>query len=114
MFFTVDFGTATITSVGYTQKKADGTDAVARTTTGVVSLGNGVYGVEVTPDASTVLIKWDTGGASPVYAPECILENKRIIDYLDAALSSRLAAAGYTAPPSASANADAVWAKTLP
>ncbi len=33
---------------------------------------------------------------------------------LDAAVSSRLASASYTVPPSASQNADAVWAKTLP
>lgn len=35
------------------------------------------------------------------------------LDYLDAAISSRLAAAGYTAPPSAADNADAVWGEAL-
>lgn len=34
---------------------------------------------------------------------------KLIKDYLDAAVSSRLASAGYTAPPSAASNAGAVW-----
>lgn len=36
------------------------------------------------------------------------------LDNLDATISSRLATSGYTAPPSAINNADAVWSKTLP
>lgn len=73
-FYAVDFGTlyAGLSTVGYTQKKADGTDAVARTTTGVVALGNGCYGVSVTPNAATVVLKWDTGGSPAVYAHESI------------------------------------------
>lgn len=38
---------------------------------------------------------------------------KRVVDYLDAAVSSRLSSAGYTAPPSAASNADAIWDEVL-
>lgn len=74
MFFLADFGAAYagLATVGYAQHKADGTAVVARTTTGVVALGNGSYGVEVTPNSLAAAIKWDTGGASPIYAHEAI------------------------------------------
>lgn len=38
---------------------------------------------------------------------------KLLFDNIDAAISSRLSTAGYTAPPTAAANADAVWDETL-
>lgn len=38
---------------------------------------------------------------------------KRIADNLDAVISSRLASASYTTPPTAAANADAVWDEAL-
>lgn len=74
MFLTADFGPsyAGLSTVGYVQHQADGTAVVARTTTGVVAIGNGCYGVSVTPNALTVSVKWDTGGASPIYAHEAI------------------------------------------
>lgn len=72
--YTVDFGSAQtgLATVGYEQKKADGSTAVARTTTGVVAFGNGVYGVTVTPDAQATVITWDTGTDTPLYASEDI------------------------------------------
>jgi len=62
--------TGLVGTVGYTQVKTDGTTAVARTTTGIVEIGNGAYGVTVTPDAATAIIKWDSGGGTPMYAFE--------------------------------------------
>lgn len=38
---------------------------------------------------------------------------KRIVDNLDATISSRLASASYTTPPTAAANADAVWEEAI-
>ncbi len=82
MFLSVNFGSlyAGLSTVGYAQKKADGTDAVARTTTGVTAMGNGVYGVTVTPNAATVLVMWDTGGSTPVYAAEDIGVNVQYVN----------------------------------
>lgn len=73
MFFSVAFPssmTGLVGTLGYTQIKADGTTAVARTTAGIVELGNGAYGVTVTPDATAAMIKWDSGGGSPMFAFE--------------------------------------------
>lgn len=69
----VDFGSAHagLGTVGYRLYKNDGTDSVARTTVGVVDLGNGAYGVasvNIPDDAAGV--QWDTGGGSPVFAIE--------------------------------------------
>jgi hypothetical protein len=72
----VDFGSAHagLATVGYRLYKNDGTDSVARTTTGVVDLsGTGSYGVaNVTVPDDAVGIEWDTGGGSPVYAIESL------------------------------------------
>lgn len=80
MWFSADFGAAFagIGTVGYTEYNRTGAVEVARTTAGVVEIGNGVYGVDVIPDTDTVEIQWDTGGASPVYATQEI-ENFAVI-----------------------------------
>ena len=74
-WFDVNFGSAYagLGTVGYRLYNASGGDAVARTTTGVVDLTNGSYGVAnvAVPDAA-VGIQWDTGGGSPVYTVEDI------------------------------------------
>lgn len=118
-FFMVDFGVAYagLATVGYTQYAVDGVTTIARTTTGVEDFGQGCYGVSVALDSLTAVIKWDTGGGSPVYSHQSILQDLLAQSYLDAAISTRLATAGYTAPPSATDNADAVllrnWASIL-
>lgn len=79
-----------IATVGYTLKKDDGTDSVARTTTGVVEEGGGVYGVanvNIPDDAYSVL--WDTGGGSPVYAAED-LEPMRLREAIDLVTQTNL------------------------
>ncbi len=74
-WFEVDFGSAYagIGTTGFRLYKNDNTDSVARTTSGVVDLGAGGYGVPAVnvPD-DAVGIEWDTGGGSPVYAREDI------------------------------------------
>ncbi|MGI9503262.1 MAG: hypothetical protein ACR2RE_09430 [Geminicoccaceae bacterium] len=76
MYLTADFGAANagIGTVGYTLKNAAGGDAVARTTTGVTDLGNGAYGVEVDLPPTAVAVKWDTGGGSPLFAHESLID----------------------------------------
>lgn len=104
-WFDVDFGSAHggLGTVGYRLYKNDGTDSVARTTTGVVDLsGNGSYGVAsvVVPDDAAG-IEWDTGGGTPVYAVEDIepyrkrsailADTAAMQPLVDAAISSRAA-----------------------
>jgi len=50
-----------LATVGYRQYNDVGGDAVARTTTGVVEIGNGAYGVVVVPDIDAEGFEWDTG-----------------------------------------------------
>ncbi len=50
-----------LATVGYRQYNDVGGDAVARTTTGVVEIGNGAYGVVVAPDIAAEGLEWDTG-----------------------------------------------------
>ena len=74
-WFEVSFGSSKsgIGTVGYRLYQDDGTDSVARTTSGVIEIGNGVYGVpNVSVPDDAVGIEWDTGGGSPVYAVEDI------------------------------------------
>lgn len=62
-----------LATVGYRLYRNDGTDSVARTTVGVVEIGNGAYGVptvNVPDDAAG--IEWDTGAAPVRYAIEDI------------------------------------------
>ena len=60
---------AGVGTVGYAILNADGTTAVARTTSGVVDLGAGFYGKAVSfADDFRGYAKWDTGTGSPLYA----------------------------------------------
>lgn len=71
MWFEVDFGAtkAGLATVGYRLYKDDGTDTVARTTTGVVEIAQGGYGVEISSVANDAVgIEWDTGEGTPIYA----------------------------------------------
>lgn len=84
-----------LATVGYQLVNADGTIALARTTSGVAErgAGTGSYGALVThPAAFTGEIRWDTGGASPVYASEDV--NPGRDEYADAATSTRSTYAG--------------------
>jgi hypothetical protein len=85
MWFDTDFGVnnAGIATVGYREVNNAGGDAVARTTTGVVDAGNGMYGVDVTPNANTVSLQWDTGTAFPIYAVESINQFTILDDKID-------------------------------
>ena len=74
-WFDVEFGNSQtgLATVGYRLYNASGGDSVARTTTGVVEVGNGAYGVpNVNVPDDAVGIQWDTGGGSPIYAVEDI------------------------------------------
>lgn len=60
-----------LATVGVTVLDPDGTTHTARTTADIFEIGGGIYGKEITfEDNWSGLIKWDTGGASPVYAVE--------------------------------------------
>ncbi len=85
MWFDTDFGVnnAGIATVGYREVNNVGGDAVARTTVGVVDAGNGQYGVDVTPNANTVSLQWDTGTAFPIYAVESINQFTILDDKVD-------------------------------
>lgn len=62
-----------IATVGYRLYDNTGGDAQARTTTNVVEIGNGAYGVEIASvPADTVGVEWDTGEGTPVWAHETI------------------------------------------
>lgn len=73
-WYDVNFGAnkSGLGTVGYREVNNVGGDAVARTTTGVVDAGDGMYGVDVVLNAATVSIQWDTGEAVPVFAVESI------------------------------------------
>jgi hypothetical protein len=74
-------------TVGYREVNNVGGDAVARTGTGVVDAGDGMYGVDVTLNAATVSLQWDTGEAVPVFAVEAINQLANLdakIDIIDA------------------------------
>jgi hypothetical protein len=58
-------------TIGVTLLNADGTTKTARTTTGIYEIDGGCYGKDITFDDDWYgIIKWDTGGGSPVYAVE--------------------------------------------
>lgn len=78
---------AGLATIGYRQYNATGGDAVARTTTGVVEIGNGAYGVEIITHVNAVGVQWDTGETTPAYANES-LSNGKILDYLEGELRS--------------------------
>lgn len=72
MWLDVDFGAGKdgLATVGYRQFNNSGSDAVARTTTGIEEIGHGAYGADVTIDAAAVGVQWDTGEVTPVRAIE--------------------------------------------
>ena len=69
--FYASFGSSktAVGTVGYEEVNGS-TTVVARTTTGVVEVGGGVYMVPVTLNSSTTGLLWDTGEGTPVYAFE--------------------------------------------
>ena len=88
-WYSANFGSnkAGLANVGYREYDNTGGDAVARTETGVIDAGNGMYGVDVTLNAATVGLQWDTGEAVPVFANEDINQLADIdgkIDIIDA------------------------------
>lgn len=75
VFLTASFGPsqAGLATVGYAIKTADGQTTQTRTTTGVVDLGAGTYGVEINlPDSNRYFVQWDTGGQAPRYASNTV------------------------------------------
>ena len=70
MLYLADFGPdyANLSTVGVTQLDSAGAVVVARSTAGVVPFGNGAYGADLTLDANTSVLQWDTG--SGVFAVE--------------------------------------------
>ena len=71
--------TGLVGTLGYTQIKADGTTAVARTTAGIVEMGNGAYGVTITPNSTAAIIQWDSGGGTPTYAVEDVTHRANVL-----------------------------------
>lgn len=68
LFLTAAFGQSQtgLSTVGYTVKNRAGEVVSPRSQSGVVELGNGVYGAEFSlADNAIFLVFWDTGTASP-------------------------------------------------
>lgn len=89
---TVSFGKskADLSTVGFTLLNPDGTVYQARITTGVYEIDGGTYGANISfPDDWNGVIKWDTGGSSPVYAVEEYIYTGEIIN-IDANLTDIL------------------------
>lgn len=58
-------------TIGVTILNSDGSTKTARATAGIYEIGGGCYGKNLTFDDDWYgIIKWDTGGGSPVYAVE--------------------------------------------
>lgn len=74
--FNASFGSSLtgLGTVGYVQVGAAGAVIVARTTVGVYEIGGGCYGVEILLNAATKQLLWDTGGATPRFAVEDLLD----------------------------------------
>lgn len=76
MFFGVDFGsgnTGLVGTVGYTQTDRTGATVVARTTAGISEIGStGQYVIDIIPASTTIVILWDTGGGTPIFASNCL------------------------------------------
>jgi hypothetical protein len=83
------------------------------------AVGGGLYsytlasGSTGTPDDYYAIFKTTDATVDMKHTPSMWAVGKAGIENLDATISSRLASAGYTAPPSAAANADAVWDEAL-
>ena len=85
-----------LATVGYREVDNTGTTTVARTTTGVVEIGGGGYGVDVTLNAATVVLEWDTGEATPIYAHDNLeIKNDEVQSDL-AAINTILVTSGVT------------------
>lgn len=101
-------GNTGLATVGYTLKNGDGTTFQARTTTGVYEIGAGWYGVELGSGIFTGFfegrIDWDI---ATVFKAS---DELYISADLDAAVSTRLATSGYTAPDNS--DITAIKAKT--
>lgn len=116
---TASFGgshTGLVGTVGIAILNADGTVHTARATAGIYEIGGGCYGKEVTfADDFEGLLKWDTGGGSPVYAVEEYLYGVNVIqvsgdssaaDNLDVAVSTRSSHADPTSGIKGTSNKD--------
>jgi hypothetical protein len=63
--------TGLVGTIGVVLLNPDGTVHTARATAGIYEIGGGCYGKNISfPDNWKGIIKWDTGGGSPVYAVE--------------------------------------------
>jgi hypothetical protein len=63
--------TGLVGTIGITLLNPDGSTHTARTTAGIYEIGGGYYGKDISfPDNWKGVIKWDTGGGSPVYMCE--------------------------------------------
>ena len=69
--YAADFGPdSTTATVGLTEYSVAGAIVVARTTSGIAHIGNGVFAKNLTPNASTGVLVWDNGelyASEPVY-----------------------------------------------
>lgn len=63
--------TALVGTIGVALLSPDGSVHTARATAGIYEIGGGCYGKNISfPDNWVGVLKWDTGGGSPVYAVE--------------------------------------------
>lgn len=95
LYKTVNFGSnyAGLNTVGYKLIDNTGSVVATRTTSGVQSLGQGVYGASVTfSNGFAGSIYWDTTNGSTVSAVEEI--NPQTGEYLDTNISSRAPSTG--------------------
>lgn len=65
-------------TIGVKLLAIDGSTVVARTTDGIIDLGDGVYRFSGTAPATEgqYIIRWDTGGVDPEYASESLFVNE--------------------------------------
>lgn len=63
--------TGLVGTIGVALLNSDGSIHTARTTAGIYEIGGGYYGKDISfPDNWKGIIKWDTGGGTPIYACE--------------------------------------------
>jgi len=70
---TVGFGSSKtgLTTVGYQLKTTTGTNSGTRITAGIFEIGGGAYGADIAfADNFRGFILWDTGEATPRFAPD--------------------------------------------
>jgi hypothetical protein len=97
---------ATVVNLSATNIDVDQVVASVSGSVGSVTGAVGSVTAGVTLAAAAVQAIWDALTSALITVGSI---GKRLADNIDAAISSRLATAGYTAPPTAAANADAVW-----